>query len=55
MKILKILLMSIGFIGVCALSIQAVQDRPDAETIKDPKTKAVSENYEIFADVLAKI
>ena len=49
MKILKILLMSIGFISVCAVSIQAVQDGPDVEITTDPKTKVVGEHYTIYA------
>ncbi len=49
MKILKILLMSVGFISICAVSIQAVQDSPDAEITPDPKTKVVGEHYAIYA------
>lgn len=49
MKILKVLLMSIGFITVCALSIQAVQDGPDPEVKLDPTDKVVGENYSIYA------
>jgi membrane-bound lytic murein transglycosylase D len=49
MKILKILLMSIGFIGICAISIQAVQDKPDSEVEIDPKMKSVAESYSIKA------
>ncbi|WP_034922014.1 lytic transglycosylase domain-containing protein [Gillisia sp. CAL575] len=49
MKILKILLMSVGFISICAVSIQAVQEAPDAQIITDPTTKVVGENYAIYA------
>jgi len=49
MKILKILLMSVGFISICAVSIQAVQEGPEAEITTDPKTKVVSEHYAINA------
>ncbi|WP_026838266.1 lytic transglycosylase domain-containing protein [Gillisia sp. JM1] len=49
MKILKILLMSVGFIIICAISIQAVQEVPEAEITPDPKTKVVSEHYAINA------
>jgi soluble lytic murein transglycosylase-like protein len=49
MKILKILLMSVGFIIICAVSIQAVQEVPEAEIIPDPKTKVVAEHYAINA------
>jgi len=52
MKILKILLMSIGFISICAVSIQAVQEAPDAQNTEittDPTTKVVGENYAIYA------
>jgi hypothetical protein len=41
--------MSIGFIIVCAVSIQAVQEVPEAEITPDPKTKVVSEHYAINA------
>jgi len=49
MKIFKIILMSVGLLAICALSIQAVQDGPDSEIQIDPKAKAVGENYTIFA------
>ncbi|CAM4039178.1 lytic transglycosylase domain-containing protein [Gillisia hiemivivida] len=49
MKILKILLMSVGFIIICAVSIQAVQEVPKAEITPDPKTKVVAEHYAINA------
>lgn len=49
MKILKVLLMSVGFISVCAVSIQAVQEAPDKQTTTDPKNKVVGEHYAIYA------
>ncbi len=49
MKILKILLMSVGLISICALSIQAVQQDPEAKFSPDPETKVVGENYAIYA------
>ncbi|RKS53307.1 transglycosylase-like protein with SLT domain [Gillisia mitskevichiae] len=49
MKILKILLMSIGFISICAVSIQAVQDGGDTELSKEPEIKVVGEHYTIHA------
>ncbi len=41
--------MSVGFISICAVSIQAVQEGPEAEITTDPKTKVVSEHYAINA------
>ncbi len=49
MKILKVLLMSVGFISICAVSIQAFQDGPDVEITKEPITKVVGEHYAIHA------
>lgn len=49
MKIFKIILMSVGFLAICALSIQAVQEGSEAAVQADPKTKAVGENYAIYA------
>ncbi len=49
MKIFKIILMSVGFLAICALSIQAVQEGPEAAIQADPKVRAVSENYAIYA------
>ncbi len=49
MKILKVLLMSVGFISICAVSIQAVQDGPNTEIGIDPTAKVVSEHYAIYA------
>ena len=49
MKILKVLLMSVGFISICAVSIQAVQEAPDKQTTADPKNKVVGEHYAIYA------
>lgn len=49
MKILKTFLMSIGFIGICAISIQAVQEKPENDALIDPDTKAVAESYSIKA------
>ncbi|WP_029331761.1 lytic transglycosylase domain-containing protein [Gillisia marina] len=49
MKLLKVLLMSVGFISVCAVSIQAFQDGPDVEITKEPITKVVGEHYAIHA------
>ena len=41
--------MSVGFLAICALSIQAVQEGPEAAIQADPKVRAVSENYAIYA------
>ncbi len=49
MKIFKIILMSIGLLAICALSIQAVQEGSKSEIQADPKVKAVGENYAIHA------
>tara|TARA_R100000935_G_scaffold55156_1_gene84842 strand:+ start:3446 stop:4381 length:936 start_codon:yes stop_codon:yes gene_type:complete len=50
MKLLKILLMSVGLIAICALCIQAVQDKPNEEVASsDSKEKAVSDSYAIHA------
>tara|TARA_R100000935_G_C2828509_1_gene163672 strand:- start:1043 stop:1975 length:933 start_codon:yes stop_codon:yes gene_type:complete len=49
MKILKILLMSVGLISICALSIQAVQNDPENKINPDPESKVVGENYAIYA------
>lgn len=53
MKTLKIILMSVGFVAVCALSIQAVQVNPqdDEKTLSsDPeKNGKVTKDYNIYA------
>lgn len=49
MKIFKIILMSVGLLAICAVSIQAVQNGSESEGQVDPKPKAVAENYAIHA------
>lgn len=54
MKVLKIMLMSIGLIAICALSIQAVQENPEGETApsnEKPQTVEgkVTGDYSIYA------
>jgi hypothetical protein len=49
MKILKILLMSIGLIAICALSIQALQDGPSLVENEVVSKKNVPEDYNIYA------
>ena len=51
MKLLRILLMSVGLIAICALSIQAVQEKPNGERVStnDLKEKAVGDSYAVHA------
>ena len=50
MKLLKILLMSVGLIAICAISIQAVLQRPNGEGVSsEVKEKAVGDSYAIHA------
>jgi len=50
MKILKVLLMSVGFIAILAVSIQAVQKGPEAEAmVNDNHDPVTGNNYNIYA------
>lgn len=51
MKILKMILMSVGFIAICALSIQAVQDTPEKGEAEREKRdgEKVTKDYNIYA------
>lgn len=49
MKILKMVLMSLGFIAVCAVSIQAVQDGPESVQKNSEPERSVSGEYSIHA------
>ena len=49
MKVLKILLMSVGLITVCALSIQAVQDKPNAKVSNTVETEKPAGDYNVYA------
>ena len=50
MKVLKILLMSVGLIAICAISIQAVQEKPNSDLVDtESKEKAVGDGYAIYA------
>ncbi len=50
MKILKVLLMSVGLIAVLAVSIQAVQEGPNTEEENiEEKSKKVTGDYNIYA------
>jgi len=49
MKILKIILMSVGLIAICALSIQAVQDGSSTADKKAVSKEGSIEDYNIYA------
>ncbi len=52
MKVLKIILMSVGFIAICAVSIQAVQESPETAENNSEQYKGkenVTRDYNIYA------
>lgn len=52
MKILKVLLMSVGLLAVCAVCIQAVQEAPEGvekETHQEQEIDKVTKDYNIYA------
>ena len=49
MKILKIILMGVGLIAICAIGIQAVQDGPFTAENDNILTEKVANNYAVYA------
>ncbi len=49
MKILKVLLMCVGFIAILAVSIQAVQKAPESDPIYATHEPVTGDNYNIYA------